>query len=215
MSTINKNVLPTNNTIEGIGITKDPFCAIFEYIRNWFDAWATRIDIYFSEEVSIDIDYKIEIKDNWTWIDYQEFDNRFRPLLDSSKLQVEDNRKNHWKKWKGRFSFSAIANNVARNTCYKKNGKLYKYNISSSSINKENYIIDDSPKEYNSWSIWTSVILTDIHWVTVDNLKSDNFITSIKKEFWRYLELHKSRLCSIYINNSKIDYKNIGSRTVE
>ena len=190
MDTIVKKVIPTNSTMDKIGVTKDPIQAIFEYIRNGFDAWATKIDINFTTEVEIEDAGTIKIIDNWIWIPYEDFDNKFIPLLDSTKMSNIRGINIHWKKWRWRFSFWALAENIERDTTYIKKQQSHTYKITASSTSKENFHLSEAIIS-NKWQAWTIVTLSNISWIRNDELSDPYFAEKIKREFWRYLELHK------------------------
>lgn len=63
---LTRKVQSTNATIDSIGIPKDPYEAIFEFIWNGFDAQANRIDINFPTTTKLDEEQYIEIVDNGT-----------------------------------------------------------------------------------------------------------------------------------------------------
>ncbi|MDD5463820.1 MAG: ATP-binding protein [Candidatus Moranbacteria bacterium] len=196
----------TNKSIDQIGLPRDYKKALSEYIRNGFEAGATRIDINFSGNVIGHVD-SLEIKDNGFGIEYDNLDQYFGYLLDSHKQRDKNSSFIYGGKGKGRLSFQVFSRNAVWETVYKIGDKFYKYDIAIKD-NERDYYDPSNKKECNE-ETGTTVKFKGLFGVTIDKISSSEFIEYLKYEFGWFLFLNKGGDVSIFINNKKLDYNSI------
>lgn len=201
-------VKATNNTIDEIGYPKDTGKAIAEYIWNWFDARATRVNIDFEFDNLTFLKY-FKISDNGDWIAFENFDSTFEPILDSPKRDLDWSFYTKWKKWRWRFSFLAFCDKVEWETTYKLNEDYITYQIKSASSQKDTFITNNR-QENRLKSKWTTVSFDNFHQnINKDYLESEEFINYLKFEFWWFLHLNQSLNYKIYINWAELDFNSV------
>lgn len=205
---LTKDVKVTSKTIDKVWITQDYRKAIAEYIWNWFDAWATEIEINFEPIPNTSYITEFDIVDNWNWICYETLESTFWPILDSQKDIWKNNSfYTRWKKWKGRFSFLALSSKVEWDTIYKSWEINYNYQIQILSSNKNQYSLTDN--QLTQESTWTSVKFTNLQKINADLLESKEFLEFLQSEFAWFLYLHKSSNYNIKVNWKSLEYDEI------
>lgn len=100
--------------IIGKELITNQYVAIFELVKNSYDAYAEKVDIFFD-------DWKIIIKDDWKWMNLEDIKNKWLFVWYSAKsdntenINYDDYRKKiqyrkwfAWAKWIGRFACDAL-----------------------------------------------------------------------------------------------------------
>ncbi|MFR0033310.1 MAG: ATP-binding protein [Clostridium sp.] len=194
-----------NQSIETSGITNDYKEAICEYIWNGFEAHATTVSVRYSPNVAFGIDELI-IKDNGDGINYDDLSETFGAFLASKKNLLSLKMKAKANKGKGRFSFTAFANNVEWSTIYKDGASYKEYSIQMSNNKKE--VVDcTDPQIVKKETCGTEVKFNNITSLTVENMSFEILEPFLLKEFAWFLYLFKNKNVSIVVNDKEIDYK--------
>ncbi len=194
-----------NQSIDSSGITNDYKEAICEYVWNGLEAHATNINIEYEHNVAYGIN-ELVIRDNGDGINYNELSETFGAFLASKKNLLSLKMKSKANKGKGRFSFTAFANNAEWNTIYKDKESFLGYKISLSDEKKE-VIECTEPHSVEASHTGTSVIFNGISNLNIENMSFEVLEPTLLKEFAWYLYLLKNKNIDICVNDNKIDYK--------
>lgn len=203
-----RKVSITDNSISR-NITSDYKKAICEYIWNGFDANATEVDIIYTTNDLGGVASLI-IKDNGDGIDRAIIDQTFGYFQDSIKKKTfQWSAQIKGKKGKGRYSFNCFATDAIWESIFSYNGKHIKHKLSIKAGN--NHYFDDGMPEDSV--ITTKETGTTVSFLNVtlleDQMKSEDFINYLKREFAVFLQLNKSFNKNIYINDERLDYETI------
>lgn len=136
--------------IIGSDLITDDFIAVFELVKNSYDAHATRVDVIF-EDIYSD-DPKIIIKDNGKGMEYQDLLNKWLFVARSSKHEgdEEDSYKNFRNKIKVKRAYAG-AKGIGRFSCDKLGSELYLETVKDEKNAKTEALITDWNKfEENS-----------------------------------------------------------------
>lgn len=194
-----------NQSVDSSGITTDYKEAINEFIWNGFEANATVVDISFIGNGTGGIS-EILIRDNGDGINYDELHETFGAFLTSKKRLLSIKAKSKINKGKGRFSFTAFADNAVWKTVYQSSNGLKKYTITMDAAAKD--IVDCSdPEDDSGISTGTEVVFTNISALTEDSLHFDILESSLLKEFAWFLYLYRDKKLTIVCNGVELDFK--------
>ena len=183
--------------------------SLAEYIWNGFDADATKVDISYEEDALGSLKY-ITITDNGKGIAQDLLAVKFKPFHESEKALKKVDSKHHsllhGKNGVGRLTFFTFANTATWITTYKKNGKLYKYDIDISSSDLHSYGGARSEvTEVVESGTSTVVLFEDIR-----DLSAGAMSTTVRQyllqEFCWFLELFKHKGFSISFNGEPLDH---------
>ncbi len=193
-----------NQSVDSSGLTNDYKEAINEFVWNGFEANATKVEISFIGNGMGGIS-EITICDNGDGIDYDELYETFGAFLASKKSMLSIRAKSRINKGKGRFSFTAFADNAVWETVYKSSNGLKKYTIAMDAAAKDIAECSD-PEDDDSVTTGTKVVFTNISSLTEESLRSNVLEPSLLKEFAWFLYLHKDKRFSIVCNEVELDY---------
>ncbi len=200
-----QKVKVNNRGIDSAGITKDHKEAIAELIWNSFDAKATNIKLIFASN-EIDSITSLSVVDNGEGINIDDLSDTFGSFLDSKKKKTHQ-RSSYvkGKKGKGRFSFSAFANEAIWKTVYNSSDDLLEYEIVVNKQSKESYetrnkrIVKNKPTG-------TTVVLSDLFGVTAFSFSNNEFREFLAQQFGWFLLLNRDRQFSITLNSEELEY---------
>jgi len=163
-----------NKSFEKVGITKDCQEVICEYIWNGFEAGATEVEVSF-KGAEFQEAMSILIKDNGDGINRENFNKTFGTLLFSQKNSSSIRIKSQANKGKGRFSYTCISSLARWFTVYRKDEKLWCYEITSNASNIKEFLLSET-KEYNK---------NDLTGTTVELYLSEQNIVSEKLSYYK------------------------------
>lgn len=183
--------------------------SLAEYIWNGFDADATKVDISYEEDALGSLKH-ITITDNGKGIAQDLLAVKFKPFHESEKALKKVDSKHHsllhGKNGVGRLTFFTFANTATWTTTYKKNGKLYKYDIDISSSDLHSY----SGARSETVEVTGAETSTAVLFKGIRDLSAGAMDTAIKQyilqEFCWFLELFKHKGFSISFNGKALDH---------
>lgn len=192
-----------DKSIETSGITKDYKEALCEFIWNSFEANATEVEISYTKNELSGIN-TISISDNGDGIVYEDIEDTFGTFLASKKdsLSLMKSKAN---KGKGRFSFTAIANEATWKTVYKRGNNYLLFNIFLSNSNK-NLVDYNDPKISDEKKTGTTITLSNINDLLPDNISMQHIEDTLLREYAWFLYLNKNYDYRIIVNGEKLDY---------
>ena len=193
-----------NQSVDSSGITTDYKEAINEFIWNGFEANASRIEIDFTGNGTEGIS-EIRIRDNGDGINYEELKETFGAFLSSKKRLLSLKPKSKANKGKGRFSFTAFADEAVWKTVYQSANGTMKYTISMSAGTKDVVECSD-PEPADGIATGTEVVFTNITSLTEAALGFEKIEPSLLKEFAWFLYLYKDKKPEILFCGKKLDY---------
>lgn len=186
-----------------------PERAISEYIWNGFDAKATVVNVDFEiKSAELDTYGSICISDNGEGIIYEDLSERFRKFYESNKtgLSTDSSDLTRGKNGYGRFTFHKFARFAKWSTkYYKKDNKLYTYNIGINSDNLQEY--DPSVPVADNGVRGTIVKFNEINPDISSAFIHDILKPYLRAEFAWYLELKEEN--KIFIKGVELDYSSI------
>lgn len=203
------------NTVENVQITSKgiqnslkrykPLQALSEYVWNGFDAGATTVEISILENNMQGI-AQISVQDNGTGIDYSMLSQKFKPFFQSEKVYdpTEKHSVAHGKNGVGRLTFFAFANIAKWATVYRKDNQNYTYEIDINAATLESFF--SSSENQTEKVTGTLVVFDDL---VSQEITEDTAKIYLAQEFCWFLELHKDKGFSIYINGEPLDYSNL------
>ena len=165
----------------------NPLAAIEEMIWNALDSGSKRVETLLQMNDMSGVQ-NVEIIDCGTGIPIDELEQAFGNLGESKKIkqkETSDGRVLHGREGKGRFKALSLCNNPKWETVYKKDGKLYKYQISISNLEPDFYDYTE-PQEVDVAETGTRVIFNDIT-QGVRSLCADGTIDQLTRRFALYL----------------------------
>lgn len=182
--------------------------AISEYIWNGFDAGASVIELNTITDPLENV-LEFSISDNGKGIDFEQLENKFIPFLESEKSvkTKEENISLQGKNGYGRLTFFKFAQYAIWKTFYKKDEKVFTYdiNINAESLNK----YDNTQPIISNGNAGTVVsfkgILPDLHKKYVES----KLTVFLRNEFAWFLELNSAKSYKILINNVELIYKDL------
>ncbi|MGG5509422.1 sensor histidine kinase [Myroides odoratimimus] len=158
--------------IIGRDLITDDFIAVFELVKNAYDAHATRVDVIFENIDSVNA--KIIIKDNGKGMNYNDLINKWLFVAYSAKNEgtEEDSYTNYRNKIKVKRAYAG-AKGIGRFSCDKLGGLLYLESIKDEDTPKVEALITDWNKfEENSNQEFINIsVLHEVKSKTSYNLK--------------------------------------------
>jgi len=164
-----------------------PLAAVEEIIWNALDSSSKRVETLLRMN-DIGGVQDVEIIDYGTGIPIDELEQAFGNLGESKKIkqkETADGRVLHGREGRGRFKALSLCNNPKWETIYKKDGELYKYQISISYLDPDFYDYTE-PQKVVVAETGTRVMLNDIT-QGVRSLCADGTIDQLTRRFALYL----------------------------
>jgi len=174
------------NHIETLAKTS-PLAAVEELIWNALDSDSKRVETLLQMNAMGGVQ-NVEIIDYGTGIPIDELKQAFGSLGESKKIKQEktvDGRLLHGREGKGRFKALSLCNNPKWETVYKKDDKLYKYQIFINNLDPDYYDYTE-PQEIANAETGTRVTLNDIT-QGVRSLSAVEVIEQLTRRFALYL----------------------------
>jgi hypothetical protein len=181
-----------DDSFDRAGITKDCKDALCEYIWNGFEAEATQVTVSIFENPLKESMY-LKIIDNGTGIPYENLKDTFGAFLSSLKNDSSIRLKSQINKGKGRFSYLCFAPLAEWTTIYRKDNKLYKYDISTLSTNRSEFQTTEPILVDDTECTGTSVFLPITDANTLELLSYTNMRLKLLEEFAWFLYLNKQK----------------------
>lgn len=201
----------TNKSIDRIGLPKDYKRAFSEYIKNGFEAGASKIKISFKGNSLGNIE-EFSIEDNGSGIAFEMLDTYFGNLLDSHKEKNKHSSEIRGGSGRGRLSFHIFAGRAMWETTYKKGKEFFRYKIKIDGGSRNEY--DDGtsdqtpyPEKSNQSTTGTMVRFENIKNLTIADLESEDLHKYLRMQYSWFLFLNKDKDYQILINGKKIDYE--------
>lgn len=181
--------------------------AIAEYIWNGFDAGATNVEVNFhSDAINSELDSftKITIQDDGSGIPYGELEYKFGKVFESLKGAVKTDKSSlvRGKNGYGRFTFYAFARYAKWQTVYKKEKKLYDYEISISRESLQTFSTTEEKKS-KSKDTFTVVEFTEIDSCVSEESITKELIPYLESEFAWFLKVCPEK--SLTIHGTKLE----------
>lgn len=193
-----------NQSVDSSGITSDYKEAICEYIWNGFEANAVKVSVSYVQNQILGIE-ELTIIDDGDGINYEELGETFGAFLNSKKRLLSLKAKSKINKGKGRFSFTAFAENAIWTTTYK-NQEEYKRFTISMTADAKNVVECSEPEIVDEHKTGTSVRLTNVDSLNIENMNIEIIEPALLKEFAWFLYLYKDKNLEIVFGNEKLDY---------
>ncbi|MEA4921703.1 MAG: ATP-binding protein [Clostridiaceae bacterium] len=191
----------------------DTYSSIAQYIWNGFDAKASSVSVDFMKNQYGSVS-GLSVKDNGHGIDSNQLPTKFKNIFTSNKAGEKSANKNssdiHGENGIGRFTFFTFCDYAVWTTVYEQKGKRYKYTITISSINLDEY----DP---------TDIIETEDPVGTVvefynfgdDKFNYSEFYEYMQLEFAWFLELNRENVYQLLIDGEPINYNSLIKSTEE
>lgn len=167
---------------------KKPILAISELIWNAFDGDAEEVRVKFQLNAAGKM-HQLEVVDDGHGISYSDAEKSFGSLGGSWKKETRKSKGKgrllHGQAGKGRYRSFSIGNQVAWQTRYRKNGKIYSFNITGNSNDLGTFVLGEK-KESSSKACGTIVSIRNItkHF---KSLRGDEATQEITEQFALYL----------------------------
>ncbi len=186
--------------------------AICEYIWNGFDADANIVKIDFHRNESNKL-RKITIQDNGKGIPKDQLVKKFKPFLESGKINNEDERKNHSLphgfRGRGRLTFFSFARNAKWTTVYNSGTGKFTYNITINDSRLSEFSgLEETPIPTDN-EIGTSVEFSNLDGELDKEGYMDEIEEYLRKTYSWFLELTKSKNFKIFINGKILNYNHL------
>jgi len=183
--------------------------SIAEYIWNGFDAKADCVEIIYDANEIGNIS-SMQIKDNGYGIRQDLLKDKFGPFFESEKLSGESKNHSaiHGKNGVGRLTFFTFASSANWETTFRKDEKLYRYNVEIRKESLQSYTQSKSEaKVFDGKNTGTVVTFKGVNEINEGTFKG--VLSFLKSEFGWFLELNKHKDYNIKINGELLKYSDI------
>lgn len=175
--------------------------AVAEYIWNGYDAGASIVEVSFeSDEFTAEMGCyaKIEIKDDGSGIPLSEIGYKFGKVFESIKTSYKTDRSSlvKGKNGYGRFTFHAFARNAKWHTLYKKDKKIFEYDIYISRESLQAFSTTDEKKSKQTQTA-TIVEFSEIDSCVSKESINQELIPYLKSEFAWFLKVCPEKILKI------------------
>lgn len=197
----------------------DKYVAIFELVKNSFDAYAEKVHVDFFKD-------KILIRDDWKWMNIDDIKNKWLVVAYSAKADNSENRgyndfRNKIKtrkafagaKWIWRFASDSLGKTLKLTSIKEeKNPKIEQITIEWELFEKDSKddfvnikvlhtTLERNP--YTNLQHWTVLEITNLR-----EVRTENEISELEKKLKRLInpmQTDKNDIFEIYLNNKKVE----------